>query len=333
MTQGWQRVGSLAELPGVVRDLGADPGEIATDAGIELAQLSDQENQIPFRSACLLAKLAAERTGCDHIGLLVAARNDTRSIGVVGALMRNAPTLGRALLDVCENHHRYVRGGVPYLVAREGSAWLGYAIYEDVGLSVEHFQVGAIAVGFRWVKELCRAPLEEVLLSRKAPADPQPYRKFFGAPVTFDADQSALVFSKATLDLPVLGADATVRKALEARVRDYWAVDMPSVSDQIVRLLRPRVLFSEARLEPVANALAMHPRVLERALKAEGTTFRELLKQTQVDTAQRLMSGTRLSITAVGAALGYVDTSAFSNAFRRMTGQSPRAWRTALERG
>ncbi|MCX5516718.1 AraC family transcriptional regulator [Kaistia algarum] len=312
-----------------MRDLGVDPAEVAAEAGIDLALLADQESQIPFRAACLLARIAAERTGCDHIGLLVAARegSDTRSIGAVGALMRNAPTLGRALLDICENHHRYVRGGVPYLVARDDSAWLGYSIYENTGASVDHFQVGALAVGLSMAKELCGARPDEVLLSRKAPADPQPYRQFFRAPVTFDADQSALVFSRATLALPVVRADPAKRRALETQVRDYWAVDLPNISDQVVRLLRPRVLFMDDRLASVANALAMHPRVLERALQAEGTSFRALLKQTQIDVAKRLMTGTRLSITAIGAALGYADTSAFSNAFRRMTGQSPRAWR------
>ncbi|WP_073052116.1 AraC family transcriptional regulator [Kaistia soli] len=320
----------MSALPSVLRDLGVDPAEVAAAADVELELLADQDSQIPFRSACLLTKVAAERTGCDHIGLLVAARegSDTHSIGAVGMLMRNAPTLGRALLDLCENHHRYVRGGVPYLVARDGSAWLGYAIYQDPGASAEHFQVGALAVGFSMVKELCQARPVEVLLSRRPPADPQPYRQFFGAPVTFDADQSALVFSTDALALPVVRADPAARQALETQVRDYWAIDLPKVSDQVVRLLRPRVLFTDDRLASVAAALAMHPRVLERALQAEGTSFRAILNHTQVDVAQRLMARTRLSITAIAAALGYADTSAFSNAFRRQTGQSPRVWRT-----
>lgn len=328
MAESWQRVGALAELPGVIRDLGADPSTIVAEAGVELKQLADPDSRIPFASACLLAKVAAERTACDHIGLLVASRTSTKSIGVVGALMRNAPTLGRALLDLCENHHRYVRGGVPYLVTQAGFSWLGYAVYADAGVSTEHFQIGALAVGHRWVRELAGAVPDEVLIACSAPADPRPYRQFFGAPVTFDADQTALIYSSAALNLPVHGAQTETRRAIEAQVRDYWAVDLPSASDQVIRLLRPRVLFGDQRLESIAAALALHPRVLERALRAEGTSFRRLLKETQIDVAQRLMTGTKLSITAIGGALGYAETSAFSNAFRRLTGQSPRAWRS-----
>ena len=91
--------------------------------------------------------LVPPASGRDHFGLLVAARTSTRSVGVVGALMRNAPTLGRSLLDLCENHHRCVRGGVPYLIAQGSFSWLGYAVYAEADFSVEHFQVGAVAVG------------------------------------------------------------------------------------------------------------------------------------------------------------------------------------------
>ena len=128
MRPGWQRVGALTELPDVVRELGGDPAAVAAAAGLDLAEIAERENLIPFAAACLLIKLSADATGCDHIALRIAERNDTRSLGLVGALMRNAPTLGRALLDLCENQHRYVRGGVPYLIVREGFAWAGYAI-------------------------------------------------------------------------------------------------------------------------------------------------------------------------------------------------------------
>lgn len=146
-------------------------------------------------------------------------------------------------------------------------------------------------------------------------------------PVTFDANQTALVFPSAMLDLPVKGADPALRAALAERVRDYWAVETPRTSDQLVRLLRSRIIFGDVLIEDIAEALLLHPRVLERVLQREGTSFRALLAQTRVDIAQRLLAGTRLSITEIAAVLAYSDTSAFSNAFRRLCGATPSAWR------
>lgn len=327
MSESWQRVGALTELPGVVRELGADPAAIAASAGLDLSQLADRESRIPFASACLLVKRAADMTECDHIALLIAARNDTRSLGVVGALMRNAPSWGRAVLDLCENQHRYVRGGVPYLILRDGYAYAGYSIYERQTPWWYYFQEGAIAVGASMMREIAGTGPEEVLLMRRTPPDPQPYRRFFGCPVTFNATQSALVFPAIVLERRAQTADRGQRQTLETKVRDYWAVDLPRYSDQVIRLLRPRVVAGEFGLDAVASALAVHPRHLERSLKMEGTTFRSLLKQTQIDVAQRLLASTDLSVTEIGAALGYGDTSAFSNAFRRETGAAPTAWR------
>lgn len=327
MSHGWQRVGAMTVVPALLREFGVDPVEVIAAAGLAPDALADREGRVPFPAACLLLKLCAERSGCDHFGLVGGLRNGTDSLGLVGQLMREAPTWGRAVLDLAENQHRYVRGGVPYLMVREDTAWFGYAAYERNVAGVEQIEDGAIAIAFTLMRELCGVPPEQVLFSHSAPADPQAYRRLLGVPVVFDADQTALVFPSALLDRPVRGADPARRRALAERVRDYWAVDMPQVSEQVARLLRSRVIFGEVALDGIAESLSLHPRVLERALKREGTTFRALRNQTGVDVAQRLLRGTRLSVTDIAAAVGYADTSAFSNAFRNVCGASPTGWR------
>jgi len=238
---GQQRVGAFAEVPHLLRDFGIDPAEVMAGVGLEPGVLHDPENAIPFTAAGKLLQASAMRTGCPHFGLLVGQRNDTRSLGLVGGLMRNAPTWGRAVQDLVDNQPRYVRGGVPYVVVRDGVAWTGYAIHLQGTEGIDQFCDGAIAVGFNMMRELCGALPDEVLLSRKSPADVRPYRRFFRVPVRFDAEQSALVFSASKLECPVPGADPRQRAILEASVARYWSVALPNVTDQVVRILRPRV--------------------------------------------------------------------------------------------
>ena len=202
MPEGQQRVGALVEAAPLIRELGADPAEIAASVGLDLAALRDPENSIPFSAAVRLLQAAAVRTGCAHFGLLLGQRNDTRSLGLVGRLMRSAPTWGRAALDLVDNQHRYVRGGAPYLVARDGVAWFGYAIHQPGIEGVDQFCDAVAAVGFNMMRELCGALPDEVLLSRKPPADARPYRRFFRVPVRFDAEQWALVFPDGELERP-----------------------------------------------------------------------------------------------------------------------------------
>ncbi len=168
-----------------------------------------------------------------------------------------------------------------------------------------------------------------MLLARKPPADVHPYHRLFQVPVRFDAEQSALVFPAGQLERRVFGADSRQRTILEESVAKYWAVALPNAADQVVRLLRPRVLFGDFALETVARRLTMHPRALRRRLKAEGATFRTLLNEVRFEVASQLLLGTRMGVTEIADALGYADTSAFSHAFSRMAGAPPHTWRVS----
>jgi len=327
---GQQRVGALAEVPQLLRELGADPAEVAAGAGIDLGMLHDPENSIPYTTAGKLLQASATRTGCAHFGLLVGQRCDTRSLGLVGRLMRNARTWGDALQDIVDNQHRYVSGAAPYLLVRDGVATSGYTIYQPGTEGADHFRDGAIAVKFNMMRELCGALPDEVLLSRRPPADVHPYRSFFRVPVRFDAEQSALVFPAGLLERPVPGADSRQRAILEESVAKYWAVALPNVTEQVVRILRSRVLFGDATLDEVARCLTMHPRTLNRRLQSEGATFRGLLNEAHFEVAQQLLAGTRINVSGIAIALGYAETSAFSHAFHRMAGVSPFEWRAGL---
>jgi Arabinose-binding domain of AraC transcription regulator, N-term len=75
MPEGRQRVGALVEASSLIRELDAEPTEIAASLGLELAALHDPENSIPFSAAVRLLQVAAVRTGCAHFGLLVGQRN------------------------------------------------------------------------------------------------------------------------------------------------------------------------------------------------------------------------------------------------------------------
>jgi AraC-like DNA-binding protein len=328
--QGQQRVGALVVVPQLLCEFGVDPAELVAGVGLELDALQNPENGIPFTAATKFLQDSAVRTGCAHFGLLVGQRNDTRSLGLVGALMRNAPTWGQALRDLVDNQRRYVRGAAPYLVVRDGVAWAGYAIYQPDAEGVDQFCAGAIAVGFNMMRELCGALPEAVLLSREPPPDVRPYRRFFRVPVRFDAEQTALVFSAGLLDRPTPSADSRQRRKLEGLVANYWAVALPNVTDQVVRLLRSGVLFDDSGLGAVARSLRMHPRTLGRRLRAERATFRKLVNEARFEVARQLLAGTRMDVSGIGAALGYADTSAFSHAFRRMAGKSPIEWRAGL---
>jgi AraC-like DNA-binding protein len=74
-----------------------------------------------------------------------------------------------------------------------------------------------------------------------------------------------------------------------------------------------------------AQRLGVSRRTLARRLASEGHTFGEILDRLRFDLAKRYLHEHDLQISNVGWLLGYQETSAFYQAFRRWTGKTPHA--------
>src|SRR5688572_22729670 len=75
-------------------------------------------------------------------------------------------------------------------------------------------------------------------------------------------------------------------------------------------------------LQELARALGMTPRTLQRRLKAEGTSYRVIVDQIQLEFAARALSDSTSACNA-GNALGFSEPAAFWRAFKRWTGTTP----------
>jgi AraC-like DNA-binding protein len=330
-TEGRQRVGVLAEVPDVIRRLGSDPTGVLDLAGVDNSVLADPENSLSFPQVGRLLEAAAAATGREDFALVLTALAGTRSLGLVGALIRSAPTLSAALVDLCVNQQRYVRGATPYLAVRGGAAFLGYAVHYPRLTGSVHISDGSLAIARNMLFELAGATPAEVRLARQKPADPGPWREAFGVTPDFDAEQNAIVFEERDLSRSLKSADAAERASLRSQVASYWAVETPSAAEQVTRVLHASVMFGDATVESVANSLLLHPRTLNRRLRAEGVTFRELRNRARFEVASMLLDGTRMDVTGIALALGYAEPSSLTHAFARWTGMAPSRWRVRPE--
>lgn len=325
--EGQQRIGVIVELPQLLREMGKDPIPLIASVGIDPDKLQDPESSLSFVEFGRLLQACVTATGCEHFGLLVGQRGATTSLGLVGRLMRNAPTLKAAILDLCTNQRRYVSGSVAYLLIQNETAFWGYAVHHPTMQAIEQVSEGAMAVARNMLLELVGLPPDQVLMARRAPDDIASYRQCFGYAPTFDAQQYAVAFPAAWLTRPVRGADRELRRMLEKTVADYWAVTQPSTAQAVVRVLHARVVFPDATLEAVADELLMHPRTLNRRLQAEGANFRDLVNEARFSVSRQLLSGTRMDVTDIALSLGYANPSSFTHAFQRWSGMAPSEWR------
>jgi AraC-like DNA-binding protein len=87
------------------------------------------------------------------------------------------------------------------------------------------------------------------------------------------------------------------------------------------------LLQGEPVLEEVADKLGLSSWSLQRRLREEGSSFTALVDQVRCEMATHYLQQKQLPISEMALLLGYSEVSAFSRAFRRWFGISPRQWR------
>lgn len=327
MGSGLQRVGGLCAVPDLLREMGVDPAPVLARAGIEPSALRNPDNLISYVSVGALLDEGSKATRCDHFGLRVGGSASLETLGVVGRLIQNSPTLGEAVTAFLENQHRYVRGAVPYLLVEGETAFIGYAVYQPNVRALTQIYDCAIATAINSFLELTGRRPDEAFLPRAEPRDSTAWHSQYKIPVRFDSEQAGIVFPRTLLSVPIPGANPVLRRILSESVDAYWLVAQPSVVDRVMRLLRPRITAGDTTLKDIAERMGLHPRTLNRRLQEEETSFRELLNNARMNVACQMLECTNLSITQIGLMINYADSAVFSHSFRRLSGQTPSEWR------
>ncbi len=86
----------------------------------------------------------------------------------------------------------------------------------------------------------------------------------------------------------------------------------------------PLLPHGKVRASGIATRLGLSQRTSARRLALEGVTFSEVLERLRGDLARRYLSDPDISISRIAWLLGYQEVSAFTHAFKRWTGKTPR---------
>jgi AraC-like DNA-binding protein len=323
------QIGAIWAIPEILRDLGADPADVCAEAGIDIALFDDPNNLISFRAASRLFRVGTERTGCSHFGLLQGQKYGLKFLGFVGLLVKYSPDVGSALRSLVRYLHLHIRGAVTKLEVVGKTAMFSYEIYQADAEATDQIKDAAVATMYNIMRDLCGPhwDLVEVRLSHRKPADVAPFRRFFQAPLLFDADENALVFFADTLRRPLPEVDPALRRLLTAQIEALEQRYSDQFPEQVRSVLHTALLTDHARADQVASIFSMHSRTLHRRLTAAGTSFRELLEESRYAIARQMLADTNADVSRVANVLNYADSSAFTRAFRRWSGTTPAQWR------
>ena len=261
--------------------------------------------------------------------LLLSRQQGLNSLGTVGLIMLQASDVGAALRLLVKYHGFHNQGGEVVLSVDRGKALLSFR--ERIPGAVPwHQQIDlAAGIALNLMRLLCArqwAP-ERVYLPHAAPESTRPYRELFRAPITFDWEEGMMVFPESDLAIPVSNSNPRIQEILRQHVSGLEQSYPDSYSDQIKCLIRQAMFTGDCSLDRVARYLSVNKRTLQRRLRLEGHSFKELLDEVRFEQATRQLRESRTTLTELAQRLGYSELSAFSFAFKHRFGMSPREWR------
>lgn len=328
---GMVRIAPTMSVPALLREHGVDPVPLLAEFGLTLAQFDEPDYTLSFHTRSQLLARCAQASRCAHFGLLVGQRAGLGSFGLLGYLMQSAPDLRTALTLGVRHFRLHNPNSTSSLVVRRSVATFSHTLFE---LGVEgRAQVIDLSVGVMvGVVHALRGPGASPIEVRVAHARPRsvaPFREFVRAPVIFDTPDTAVVIPASWLDQPLPTADPMLHQLMKHRVAELQSQAGEALASQLRRVLPALIDARSAVVSEAAARLGIGARTLNRRLAAEGTTFARLRDETRHLMAVQLLRGTRLHAAEIAEKLGYANSSAFTSAFRRWSGQPPSRWRVA----
>jgi len=229
--------------------------------------------------------------------------------------------------------------GGPRFQLEEGNGELGQEAADEARLvfdltgfdDPDHYLAeSATVVAHRFAGWLIRRRIDltRVEFSHPAPPHALEYDLLYGAPCTFRAPHTALIFDRSLLELPVVQDESGLRDFLRRAPGDVLArLDYGSTAAaQVRRLLGQSLPDRMPDPQDIADRLAVSAQTLRRRLAAEGTSFQRIRDQLRRDVAIAALATGTVSIEDISRRLGFSEPSAFHRAFKRWTGSAPRSY-------
>jgi AraC-like DNA-binding protein len=290
----------------------------------------DPEARIPADVYHRFWPRAAEFTGDPCFGLHLGERLRPLANNIAVYLLMSSTTV-REGIERATAYQRLVFDEDWHTLVDQGSSARLHLDYENrhpLEMAVEIEYRAMILVKFLdWITAIdFRA--SEVRFRHPPAGERSEYERIFGCAVKFACKESELLLSRSSLDQPSLHANPEIARLHQAYAECHLAkLEDRSVTRRVKEILMAQLERGPFHLSDVARSLYMSPRTLQRRLAQEGITYHGVLDSLRRDLCLQHLERPDTAMAEIAYVAGFSDTSAFSRAVRRWTGQTPLEYR------
>jgi len=315
---------------------GASRKELAERSRIDSIELQDQDNRIPFSKYIALMRAGKELCHDPALALHFGEAFDMADISIVGALGSACETAAGSLRLT----NRYARlvadldgvaAGDRYQLSRASDGLWVVDTRKNPNAFPELTESSFARIVCACRRRIGDAPIVKAIhVTHAEPAYRAEYDRIFRMPVVFESDKNALLTDDKWLSHKVASSSRYAFGILSAHA-DALLKRLEiskSTRDQVENMLMSLLRTGDANMDTVAAKLGFSRQTLFRRLKAEGVTFENVLDELRYKMALHYLNEQRVSVNETAYLVGFSDPAAFSRAFKRWTGSSPRMMRS-----
>ncbi|TGY92578.1 AraC family transcriptional regulator [Marinicauda pacifica] len=326
--------GLAASLVDFATGRGAQHTDLLARAELDETRLADIDGRVDLGRYLVLIDAARQVTGDPALVLRWAEAVGMAEVSIVGLIMEASATMGEAFvqmqrygglameIDAPASGPRYDlvrRGGELRMVERPMPLGIVPALTESA--------FARLVCGPRRFLE--QPHVLAVHLAYAPPSYRSEYDRIFRCPVHFNASCNAMTLHPEILGWRVAQYPHYAFGVLAAKA-DILLAELEAsktVRGQVEAALLPILHEGEAGADRIAAQLGISRQTLFRRLQREDTSFRQVLGDLRQRLASDYLRGGKVSVNETAYLVGFSDPAAFSRAFKRWTGQGPKAFR------
>jgi AraC-like DNA-binding protein len=297
-------------------------------AHLTLQQVQDPHTRMPVSDQIEFLNLVARELDEEFLGIRLAEAIDLREMGLLYYVAASSDTLADAL-------HRVAR----YSTILNEGVHIRYRTSKNVSITFTHLGVARrhdrhqieffVTMLLRSCRELSGVPLLPlaVKLIHHRASMPSEFDGLFGTHVAFNSRIDEIIYPGRVARTSLLNADPYLNSLLLAYCEEALANRRKKSTTwrlKVENAIAPLLPHGQARIGEIAARLGVSRRTLARRLASEGLTFLKVLDALRCDLAKGYLDERDLPILEIAWLLGYKESSAFTHAFKRWTGRTPK---------
>ncbi len=324
-------LGSVAALLAqTLRSYDIDPAPLFKQADIDLHEISNPDARFSTQKTQKLWKLAVKATDNPCLGLHAVQHFQPAVLHGLGFSWLASDTLLDALNRLVR-YSRLINTAVEFrLEVNSGTTDLVAAV-PDIFPDIVY---AAIDFGMAVFLRMCQLTAGEAILpvhttlQRPAPADKDEFTKMFGPSIEYGAMVNRLCFDSEMINQHLMTGNPELARINDQTVVDYLArFDRANISMQVRSKIIEQLPDGIPKQGEIADTLHVSLRSLQRRLKEEETSFKDMLEDTRKTLAMQYLREPQRSIGEVTYLLGFSEPCNFTRAFKRWTGKTPAEFR------